>query len=125
VTPGPVRRDRAIPSLVGENAVAAGALSSVVPYAADLTALRLVQQRLFGVFMGVHPVLAGLAGLVLLGQVLDLHEWAGIVLGVAANAAAVAAVRAPRPSPQRVAEPSPVGQSTSSRVAPVSRTSSS
>jgi inner membrane transporter RhtA len=90
-------------------AVAAGVLSSVVPYAADLTALRLVPQRLFGVFMSVHPVLAGLAGLVLLGQVLDLHEWAGIALVVAANAAAVAAARAPRTEPTPVPQPQLVG----------------
>jgi inner membrane transporter RhtA len=90
-------------------AVAAGVLSSVVPFAADLTALRFVPQRLFGVFMSVHPVLAGLAGLVLLGQVLDLHEWVGIALVVAANVAAVAAARAPRPFEQPVAERQLVG----------------
>ena len=39
-------------------AVAAGVLSSVVPYAADLTALRFVPARFFGVFMSCHPVLA-------------------------------------------------------------------
>ena len=104
-------------------AVAAGVLSSVVPYASDLTALRLVPQRLFGVFMSVHPVLAGLAGLVLLGQVLDLHEWAGIGLVVAANVAAVAAVQ--RPAPVRLPEERLAAYSTSSGVAPVSRTSSS
>src|SRR5687768_14718112 len=82
-------------------AVTAGVLSSVVPYAADLTALRDVPQRLFGVFMSVHPVLAGLAGLVLLGQVLDLHEWAGMAMVVAANAVAVAAAQRPAP-PVRV-----------------------
>jgi inner membrane transporter RhtA len=71
-------------------AVAAGVLSSVVPYAADLTALRHVPPRFFGVFMSTHPVLAALVGLVLLGQVLALHEWAGIAVVVAANALAVA-----------------------------------
>ena len=77
-------------------AVGAGLLSSVVPYAADLTALRYVPQRLFGVFMSVHPVLAGLAGIVLLGQLLDLHEWVGMGIVVAANVAAVSAARRPR-----------------------------
>lgn len=76
-------------------AVVAGVLSSVVPYAADLVALRRVPARFFGVVMSVHPVLAALAGLVLLQQALDLHEWAGILLVVAANALAVAAARAP------------------------------
>ncbi len=83
-------------------AVASGVLSSVIPYAADLTALRYVPQRLFGVFMSVHPVLAGLAGIVLLGQVLDLREWAGIAIVVAANVVAVVAagrLSPPAPAP--------------------------
>jgi inner membrane transporter RhtA len=71
-------------------AVVAGLLSSVVPYAADLTALRYVPARFFGVFMSCHPVLGALAGLALLGQVLAPHEWLGIALVVTANAAAVA-----------------------------------
>ncbi|NEK60658.1 EamA family transporter [Geodermatophilus sabuli] len=76
-------------------AVAAGVLSSVVPYAADLTALRVVPPRFFGVFMSVHPVLAALVGMVLLGQVLAAHEWVGIAVVVLANAGAVATTRRP------------------------------
>jgi inner membrane transporter RhtA len=71
-------------------AVGAGVLSSVIPYAVDLVALRRVPARFFGVVMSVHPVLAALAGLVLLGQVLSPHEWVGIAIVVAANAVAVA-----------------------------------
>lgn len=74
-------------------AVAAGLLSSVVPYAADLTALRYVPPRFFGVFMSTHPVLAALVGLAILGQVLALHEWLGIAIVVTANAMAVASAR--------------------------------
>ena len=73
-------------------AVGAGVLSSVVPYAADLIALRRVPARFFGVFMSIHPVLAALAGLLLLGQAMKLHEWAGIAVVVAANTVAVGAV---------------------------------
>ena len=58
--------------------------------AADLIALRRVPARFFGVFMSVNPVIAAVAGIVLLGQVLDLHEWVGIVIVVSANALAVA-----------------------------------
>lgn len=80
-------------------ALAAGLLSSVVPYAADLTALRVVPARLFGIFMSTHPVVAALAGVVLLGQLLALHQWVGIALVVTANAVAVAtAPRAALPS---------------------------
>jgi len=78
-------------------ALAAGVLSSVIPYAADLIALRSVPPRFFGLFMSVHPVLAALAGLVLLGQLLDLHEWAGIAIVIGVNAASVILDR-PAPS---------------------------
>lgn len=61
-------------------AAAAGVLSSVIPYAADLIALRRVPARLFGMFMSVHPVLAALAGLVLLHQALRAHEYAGMAM---------------------------------------------
>lgn len=73
--------------------VAAGVLSSVIPYAADLTVLRHVPARFFGTFMSMHPVWAAVAGLVLLGQVLALHEWAGIAMVAASNAAAVVTAR--------------------------------
>ena len=70
-------------------AVVAGLLSSVVPYAADLIALRRVPARFFGLFMSVHPVLAALAGLILLGQGLAAHEWAGIMIVIGVNALSV------------------------------------
>jgi inner membrane transporter RhtA len=72
-------------------AAAAGVLSSVVPYAADLIALRSVPPRFFGLFMSVHPVLAALAGLALLGERPHPHEWAGIGVVIAVNAIAAGA----------------------------------
>lgn len=83
-------------------ALAAGLLSSAIPFAIDLMVLRSVPPRLFGVLMSVHPGLAALAGLVLLGQVPAVHEWIGMAIIVMANVAAVTmAHRAP------VAEPTP------------------
>jgi inner membrane transporter RhtA len=70
-------------------AVAAGVLSSAVPYAIDLVALRHVPARFFGLFSSVHPVLATAAGAVLLGQHPVGHEWAGMAMVVGANAASV------------------------------------
>lgn len=70
-------------------AVATGLLSSALPYAADLVALRRVPARFFGLFSSVHPVLAALAGLVVLGQALRANEWTGLGVVVAVNAAAV------------------------------------
>ena len=78
-------------------ATAAGVLSTVMPYAADVVTLRRVPARFFGVFMSVNPVLAALAGLVLLHQVLGLHEWVGVAVVVLANAVSVASARRPGP----------------------------
>jgi inner membrane transporter RhtA len=70
-------------------AVAAGVLSSAVPYLADLFTLRHVPARAFGLFMSVNPVLAALVGLIGLGQGLGAPEWAAIGAIVAANALSI------------------------------------
>lgn len=80
------------PTAVG-CAVAAGVLSSAVPYLADLFTLRRVPAPAFGLFMSVNPVLAGLVGWVALGQGLDSTEWAAIGAVVAANALSILASR--------------------------------
>ncbi|WP_435213696.1 EamA family transporter [Streptomyces sp. bgisy034] len=74
-------------------AVAAGVLSSAVPYLADLFALRHVPPRAFGLFMSVNPVLAALVGWIGLGQGLGAPEWAAIGAVVAANALSMATSR--------------------------------
>ncbi|WP_237542138.1 MULTISPECIES: EamA family transporter [unclassified Streptomyces] len=68
-------------------ALAAGVLSSAVPFLTDLLALRRVPAHFFGVFMSVNPVFAALAGVVVLGQQLDALAWIAIALIVSANAA--------------------------------------
>ncbi|MFZ3565645.1 EamA family transporter [Streptomyces sp. BH097] len=70
-------------------ALAAGILSSAVPFLSDLLALRRVPARFFGVFMSVNPVFAALVGLLVLGQHLDPLAWLAIAVIVAANAVAV------------------------------------
>lgn len=80
-------------------AAAAGVLSSIVPYVVDLTVLRTVPTRFFGVFMSVYPVLAVLAGLVVLHQVPSLHQVVGVTVVVAANAVSVGTLRPARPTP--------------------------
>jgi inner membrane transporter RhtA len=77
-------------------AVTAGVLSSVVPFALDLTALRTVPPRFFGIFMSIHPVLASLAGVVILHQVPAAHEAVGIGIVVGANVVAVHTARGRR-----------------------------
>ena len=61
-------------------AASAGLLSTAVPMAADVAALRRVPTAFFGLFMSVNPVLAALAGWVLLSQRQSAADWAGILL---------------------------------------------
>lgn len=76
-------------------ALAAGVLSSAVPFLADLLALRRVPARFFGVFMSVNPVFAALVGLVVLHQHLDTAAWTAILVIVGANTVAVTATHKP------------------------------
>ena len=55
-------------------------LSSLVPYAFELAALRRIPTRVFGVLMSMEPAAAALAGLVVLGQSLDGRELTALVL---------------------------------------------
>jgi inner membrane transporter RhtA len=76
----------------------------VVPYAADLIALRRVPPQFFGLLQSVHPVFAALAGAAILGQVPSAHVWLGIAIVVGTNVVAVAlagarAARAAAPAP--------------------------
>jgi inner membrane transporter RhtA len=89
-------------------AATAGILCSAVPMLSDLLALRRVPTRFFGVFMSVNPVVAALAGLVVLGQALAWVQWLAIAAIVAANAVSVALRPAPaRRQPPPAARPSP------------------
>lgn len=66
-------------------AAGCGLLSSVVPYVADVQTLRRIPAHLFGTLSSISPVWAVLAGLVFLGQALDLREWVGVLLIVVSN----------------------------------------
>ena len=78
-------------------AVAAGVLSSAVPYLVDLFTLRQVPPAAFGLFMSVNPVLAALVGRIGLGQRLGWADAAAIAAVVTANAVSI--LTAARPAP--------------------------
>lgn len=79
---------------------AAGALSSAVPYLADVVALRRVPTYFFGIFMSVNPVFAAAIGAVVLGETLGLPEWIAIGVIVTANVGAVLATQPRRGAPR-------------------------
>jgi inner membrane transporter RhtA len=68
--------------------LAAGLLSSVIPYRFELEALRRVPAGVFGIWMSVEPAVAALVGLVLLGEALTGPQWLAVVLVIIASAGA-------------------------------------
>lgn len=68
-------------------------LSSTIPYALELVALRRITPAVFGILMSLAPATAALAGFVLLQQHLTWLELVGVALVVLASAGAVWAGR--------------------------------
>lgn len=69
---------------------AVAVLSSTIPYALELTALRRLPAGTFAVLMSLAPAIAALAGLVLLGQT---FTWVGALAVALVVAASIGAVR--------------------------------
>lgn len=68
---------------------AVAVLSSTVPYALELIALRRLPAAAFAILMSLGPATASVAGFLLLGQHLSLLEVVGIALVIAASIGAV------------------------------------
>lgn len=81
---------------------AVAVLSSTIPYALELMALRRLTPAVFGILMSLGPATASLAGFILLGQHLSVLELIGITLVIVASAGAVWAGRG-RPTLEPVA----------------------
>lgn len=64
-------------------------MTSALPYALEFIALKTMPTRVFGVLSSLGPVVAALAGLIVLGQVLSFLQLAAIALVIAASAGAV------------------------------------
>ncbi|HWJ66164.1 MAG TPA: EamA family transporter [Nocardioides sp.] len=74
---------------------AVGLLSSVVPYSAELVALRTLPAATFGVLMSLEPAAAALAGLVVVDEQLAPVQWGAILCVVVASVGATRATRQP------------------------------
>lgn len=75
-------------------------LSSVLPYSLELVALRHLRQQVFGILLSLEPVVAALAGFLVLGQVLGTAQLVGMAFVVAASILVLGAQRrASRPDP--------------------------
>nr|WP_255479412.1 EamA family transporter [Quadrisphaera sp. RL12-1S] len=71
-------------------AAVCGVLSSALPYPADMAALRRLPASTYSTLLSANPVWAFLAGVVLLGERVAVHELVGGALVVVANAAVAA-----------------------------------
>jgi len=93
-------------ALLRPGIVAVGAavaiLSSTIPYAFELIALRRLAASAFAILMSLAPATAALAGWLLLGQRLSLLEILGIALVIVAS---VGAVRSSQRAARETAQP--------------------
>jgi inner membrane transporter RhtA len=74
-----------------------GLLSSAIPYALEIEALRRLPNAVFGVMMSLEPAVAALVGFVALGQGLAAIEMVAIALVIVASAGALRSASTPAP----------------------------
>ena len=89
--------------------LAVAVLSSALPYALELAAIKRVRPSTYGVLLSIEPAIAALWGFVILSQRLALRELFGIVAIVlaAAGAAWTSTAHIPRPLRRRPSEERP------------------
>ena len=80
--------------------VAVALLSSIIPYALELTALRSIPTRVFGVLMSLEPAAAAIAGLIVLDQVLGTRELVALAAVSLASVGVTFGRRSGQPAPQ-------------------------
>jgi len=76
---------------------AVGVLSTAIPYAAEMEALRRLPRAVFGVLMSLEPAVAAAIGFLALSQDLEALEIIAIALVVVASAGALRSAATPAP----------------------------
>ncbi|TWV43432.1 EamA family transporter [Streptomyces misionensis] len=84
-------------------------LSSLIPYSLDMTALRRIDVRAFGVLLAMSPAVGACVGFAVLGEHVTVRQCAAIALVVAAGAWSVGSApgRTGRRPPEPAAAPDP------------------
>lgn len=76
---------------------AVGVLSTAIPYAFEMEALRRLPQAVFGVLMSLEPAVAAAIGFIALSQDLSVRELIAIAFVVVASAGALRSAATPAP----------------------------
>lgn len=76
------------PRLMGLGLVA-GLVSSALPFSLERVALAGIPRRTFGVAVAAEPAVGALAGMLMLGEVLDARQWLAIACVIGAGAGSV------------------------------------
>lgn len=91
-------------------AAGTGLLASVIPYSLELSALRRLPARVFGVLLSLEPAIAATAGWLLLDQHQGPWEWLAVGVVVVASAGSTLTARPREGEPDPVAVVSPVAE---------------
>ena len=81
-------------------AIGVGVFSSALPFSLEMTALTRLPARVYGTVTSMEPAVGALMGMVFLGQVLTVRQWAGIGVVIAAACGAALSASSPALSPE-------------------------
>jgi inner membrane transporter RhtA len=91
-------------------AAGTGLLASVIPYSLELSALRRLPARVFGVLLSLEPAIAATAGWLLLNQDQGPWEWVAVAVVVAASAGSTLTAEPRKSEPDPITVVSPVAE---------------
>lgn len=60
-------------------------LSSALPYSLEIFALRILPAKTFSIMLSLEPAVGALAGIIILGEVIETKQWVAILLVVCAS----------------------------------------
>lgn len=85
--------------------IAIAVFSSALPYSLEVFALRILPAKTFSIMLSLEPAIGALAGIIILGEVIESKQWLAILLVVCASAGCTAtAVRDHRKENIKLAE---------------------